>query len=142
MNIKLFEEFRDNHYYEVCELEGNNEFEDLIKHHLKDGRKMTRSQKGKLSNFFLKYKDDGKGQLHQFSHNPSVNYCRDCILIFVHSKNINYTIHIYTLPEEWFYVKLKSSDRSDGHYGNHISLKYYKCDQFDGLISFLSENIK
>ncbi len=48
----------------------------------------------------------------------------------------NTSLQFFMAPEEWFYVSLQSQTP-----GQKYIAKYYKCDQFDGLLKFLRNYI-
>jgi len=48
----------------------------------------------------------------------------------------NTTLQFFIAPEEWFYVSLQNQSP-----GQKYIAKYYKCDQFDGLLKFLRNYI-
>ena len=129
MIIKLFEEFSNLQYEEIqyseyIEITTRYKFIDF-----------TEREKKQISNFgvcndhirniiFLSLKTDPHGIFNQQN---------------------TFNIQIYKMPDEWFYIKADSKSNT----GNvsikgekSISIerfpKYYKCDQFSGLIECLS----
>jgi hypothetical protein len=55
---------------------------------------------------------------------------------FYHHDDANTTLQFFIAPEEWFYVSLQNQSP-----GQKYIAKYYKCDQFDGLLKFLRNYI-
>lgn len=115
--LKLFEDYndkQDKYYFEISSNEFLFEFID--------------NNIGTLTESELKSIND-LGYNFQIKNSSFVGK-------FYHHDDANTTLQFFIAPEEWFYVSLQNQSP-----GQKYIAKYYKCDQFDGLLKFLRNYI-
>lgn len=104
---------------------------------LKNGNKFTSDQKKVINRIKDSFPNsDVKTGIPGVDY-PSINYCKDCVIIFG-GVDPRITLHIYTYTDEWYYIKYMKKT-----FGKHdwiIEQKFYKCDQWTGLVKFLKDN--
>jgi hypothetical protein len=116
-HIRLFEGFKDDYYQEITSGEAN----DL-------------EEEGRIVGFSTK---DRERLDIIINDNPttrrtikSMRYCDDCLVFRL---NDEYSSHVSIEPlEDDYYLVFTSNNKIDGS-------KYYKCDQWDGLMMFLKD---
>jgi hypothetical protein len=112
MRIKLFESFTDDYYKEITYDEWGHSF-----------IMMTESTIKKIRYFLLT--NYGISAILTHKKDPS----RDWVQNFLSYESGDLTGIIYESEDEYFYITIF----------DYKDIKYYKCDQFEGLFKFLKD---
>ncbi len=150
-HLKPFNESKKSSYWEI----GHNEYHiiydawDSIQNHMLD--EFSDTEVVEISNLISN--NEKASRVVEFEEQEWENGCVSLNQSIFSEKlkmEVNMvSITIYKLKDEWFNVSLEDYRqlhfRKGGRYLNPGEVKtcwYYKCDQFDGLMDLLSDEIK
>jgi len=138
--LKLFESFQENEYFtEVSSEEYYNFFED--ENNDRNTLDLSQNDLSKIKTIFSENQVD----ISKKKTEPRYRGGRSHIFLDITSKLDKFTIFIKVLDDEWYGVYFCDAGRFDGDitdstaynewYESHE--RYFKCDQWDGLIECL-----
>ena len=122
--LKLFEDIHS--YYEVI-----NEYDWYDTYNIDNLESFTDFEKVEISKFFP------VGEIYYSYFDPLSHSSKRCdatmVISLVRDDCYNLSVLINKTKDEWYYVSYLPRSAKE------MGAKFFKCDQFDGLIKFLEE---